>query len=274
MGISAVMVHWFARLHKKRAFADASSIVELGPQDVMTTPAIFQSALGPMTDKAAMADLLGEMFEDGRPKPWAQQALYRHLGLQDYNSIDMFDPRANWRLDLNYPCRLPRRFSVVTNFGSSEHIFDIAQSFRTVHDLLEPGGIALFVLPAFGDIDHGFWNVHPTVYFDVAQENGYSILDFVYIDNFGVRCRLAEERPDEPFLFRDLPIKVEDCIQPSLPRTVTLQYIQNLNNPDTARLGMEFPCIVFDYCFVALRKPGEGEEQGFVFPTQGKYRAS
>jgi SAM-dependent methyltransferase len=239
----------------------------------MTTAEIFQSALGPLFDKASMTDLLGEMFESGHPAPLAQQSLYRRFGLTDYNSIDMFDRRANWRLDLNYPCRLPRQFSVVTNFGSSEHIFDIAQTFRTVHDLLRPGGVALFVLPTFGDIDHGFWNIHPTVYFDVAQENNYSILDFVYIDNFGVRCRLAEERPDDLFLFRDLPIKAEDCFQPNLAYTVAFRFLQNLSNPETARLGGEFPGFVFDYCFVALRKPIGDEEQGFIFPTQRKYRA-
>src|SRR4051794_22088398 len=113
------MVHWLARLHKKRAFSDADSIIELGPQDIMTTAEIFQSALGPLFDKATMTDLLGEMFEDRRPTYFAQRSLYRRFGLTDYNSIDMFDPRANWRLDLNHPCRLPRQFSIVTNFGSS-----------------------------------------------------------------------------------------------------------------------------------------------------------
>jgi hypothetical protein len=31
---------------------------------------------------------------------------------------------------------------------------------------------------------------------------------------------------------------------------------------------------VFDYCFVAMRKPasGTGEERSFSFPTQGRYR--
>jgi SAM-dependent methyltransferase len=274
MGISAVMVHWFARLHKRGVFAGAESVVELCPQDIMTTPDVIRAVFGRLTGGDAAEDLLNDAFADGQPKPFGQRALYRRLGLRDYTSIDMFDARADWRLDLNQPCRLPRRFSVVTNFGSSEHIFNIAQSFRTVHELLEPGGTALFVLPAFGDINHGFWNVHPTVYFDVAEENGYTVEDLVYIDNFGVRCRLAEENANEPFSFRDLPVTVEDCMRPDLARLVSLTFLRNLTDPDTARLGGEFPCFVFDYCFVALRKPAsvDGEERVLSFPTQGRYR--
>ena len=274
MGISAIMVHCFARLHRRGVFAGAESIVELCPQDVMTTPAVIRSVFERLFDGDAAQELLNDVFDDGQPKLFGEQMLYRKLGLTEYRSIDMFDGRADWRLDLNQPFKLPWQFSVVTNFGSSEHIFNIAQSFRTIHELLEPGGVALFVLPAFGDIDHGFWNVHPTVYFDVAEENGYTIEDFLYVDNFGVRSRLAEERPDEPFSFRDLPVTMEDCKHPGLARTVSLGFLRNLADPDTGRLGGEFPCFVFDYCFVAMRKPASesGEERCFSFPTQGRYR--
>lgn len=274
MGISAVMVHWFARLYKRGVFDGAESVVELCPQDIMTTPEVVRSVCTRLFGADTARDLMNDAFAGGRPTPFGQKELYRRFGPRDYTSIDMFDARADWRLDLNQPCRLPRQFSIVTNFGSSEHIFNIAQSFRTVHDLLEPGGVALFVLPAFGDIDHGFWNVHPTVYFDVAEENGYTMEDLVYIDNFGVRCRLAEERPDEPFSFRNLPVTMQDCMSPDLPRTVSLTFLRNLTDPDTGRLGGEFPCFVFDYCFVAMRKPAleSGEERAFSFPTQGRYR--
>lgn len=274
MGISAVMVHWLARLYKRGTFAGAQSVVELCPQDIMTTPAVVRSVFEHLFDAKVAQEVLNGVFDGGQPKRFSEQVLYRTLGIMEYRSIDMFDQRADWRLDLNLPFKAPLQFSVVTNFGSSEHIFNIAQSFRTIHELLEPGGVALFVLPAFGDIDHGFWNVHPTVYFDVAEENGYTIEDFVYVDNFGVRSRLAEERPDEPFSFRDLPVKMEDCMRPGLARMVSLGFLRNLADPDTGRLGGEFPCFVFDYCFVAMRKPasGTGEERSFSFPTQGRYR--
>jgi hypothetical protein len=68
MGISAVMVHWLARLYKRGAFADARSVVELCPQDIMTTPAVVRSVFEHLFDAKVAQEVLNGVFDDGQPK--------------------------------------------------------------------------------------------------------------------------------------------------------------------------------------------------------------
>jgi hypothetical protein len=72
-----------------------------------------------------------------KPRSDAQAAFYSIFGADSYRSIDLTDPRADYTADLNHP--LPRsigRYDVVTNFGTTEHVFNIAQSFASIHRLL------------------------------------------------------------------------------------------------------------------------------------------
>jgi SAM-dependent methyltransferase len=81
---------------------------------------------------------------------------------------------------------------VVTNFGTAEHVFDIATAFRSMHRLVKPGGVILHCMPAFAFIDHGFYNIHPVFYIELAKANAYDIVDFSYVDNMFVRNRFHE----------------------------------------------------------------------------------
>ncbi len=80
------------------------------------------------------------------------------------------------QLDLNLPISLGRQFDLVVNHGTAEHIFHIAQVFQTMHDHTLPGGLMLHESPFTGWIDHGFYGLQPTLYYDLADTNGYGLL--------------------------------------------------------------------------------------------------
>jgi elongation factor P hydroxylase len=82
----------------------------------------------------------------------------------------------------------------------------------------------LHILPAFGDVNHGFYNVHPIVYSCLANANAYEMVDFQYITDVHGRTET---------LNRDLAATL-DFISPA-PR-------------DVRASG------AVDYCYVALRK--------------------
>ena len=42
-------------------------------------------------------------------------------------------------------------------------------------------------MPVFGDVNHGFYNIHPTVYLDLAEANGYIVEDIRYFDQINRR---------------------------------------------------------------------------------------
>ena len=90
--------------------------------------------------------------------------------------VDYHGTRLAQKLDLNGPVPLNRRFEVVINNGTAEHIFNIGQVFRTVHDVTVPGGLMIHEGPFRGWVDHGFYNPQPTLFFDVAEFNRYEIL--------------------------------------------------------------------------------------------------
>lgn len=107
-----------------------------------------------------------------------------------YRAIDLNGTEAAWRHDLNRPLPVVETFDVVTNFGTSEHVFDQAQLFRSVHALTRPGGLMLHAVPHQGGPDHGFYNYHPTFFHDLAAANGYRVVMLVLISGSETGDRL------------------------------------------------------------------------------------
>jgi SAM-dependent methyltransferase len=67
-------------------------------------------------------------------------------------------------------------FDVVINHGTAEHIFNIAQVFRTMHDACADGGLMVHDAPFTGWIDHGFYCLQPTLFYDLAAANNYEVV--------------------------------------------------------------------------------------------------
>jgi SAM-dependent methyltransferase len=269
LAINTLQVAWLSRLAKKNIIKQGDSIVELGPQDILCSRPALNFYGQRHCDDPTLTKKLDEIYDDGEPRPILPSVFYSIFGTKKYRSVDLFDPRSDWMRDCNYPFKLPERFNIVTNFGTAEHVFNIGSVFRSIHDALLPDGVALHVLPAFGDIDHGFFNVHPTVYLDLATANNYTIDDLCYVDRWDIRNKVLEADPSEDFDFDALPIKMEHLRdRPTLQRMVTDLFVANYNRADTRRYGVGFDGIFYDYCLVALRKNGG---RTFRNPVQGLY---
>lgn len=101
----------------------------------------------------------------------------------DYLAVDLHGSEKALRLDLNEPLDLPRHaWDLVTNIGTTEHVFNQYQAFKSLHELARPGGLILHSLPNQGCFDHGFFNYHPTFFYDLAIANAYEIVAMIYVD--------------------------------------------------------------------------------------------
>ena len=61
-------------------------------------------------------------------------------------------------LNLPLPASYFGRYHVVTNFGTTEHVWPTQQQcFRTMHDLCKPGGLITHAIPSVGCQKHGHW---------------------------------------------------------------------------------------------------------------------
>jgi hypothetical protein len=102
-------------------------------------------------------------------------------------SYDMNGTHRSIKMDLNYPIE-PRQHDVIINTGTAEHIFNQNQFFKTAHCGCRPGGIMVHMLPAWGWLDHGFYNYHPTFVADLAAANGYRIQKWWLYDLTASKC--------------------------------------------------------------------------------------
>jgi SAM-dependent methyltransferase len=104
------------------------------------------------------------------------------FGEHSYRAIDLHGTAIGERHDLNFPLPFRDQFDVVTNFGTAEHIFNQHQVLQSMHEATRPGGLMLHSLPNQGCYDHGFYNYHPTLVFDLSHANRYQIVTLLHED--------------------------------------------------------------------------------------------
>jgi hypothetical protein len=142
---------------------------------------------------------------------------WRWLGF-DYLAIDIDGSPQSLPLDLNYdevPQIERKRFSLVTNFGTTEHICNQLNAFKVVHDLCALNGLMLHVLPAQGYFNHGLVNYNPKFFWMLARSNRYRWLHVDY--HRGIAQPLPQNIIDNvkhyspEILERSMGYVAEDC---------------------------------------------------------------
>ena len=173
MAISAPHYHCLKELHRRGELPQGGMILGIGE-------AQWYGDIAPPWKKYNVPD---QRFA-GWETQWNELSfkiakdLYKELFDCDrVMAIDMHGP-TSLNLDLNQPLDLKGTFSVVYNHGTLEHIFNPAQVLRTMHDHCEVGGLMLHESPFTGWIDHGFYTIQPTLYYDLAAANSYDLRYF------------------------------------------------------------------------------------------------
>jgi len=96
-----------------------------------------------------------------------------------YESIDMTDT-CTQKLDLNYdkvPLKLINKFDVVTNIGTSEHIVNNLNVFRSMDYLCKQNGVMLNSIPLGHHFNHGFYSYNPQILWHLSRSNNYEIIN-------------------------------------------------------------------------------------------------
>jgi SAM-dependent methyltransferase len=275
MAIGCVHTEWMFRLHERGFLRPGSSLIDLGPQDIQV-PRPYLEAGARRRLGAAAAARVPQIYEGDAARRDGQPAYYGLFGVTSYASADLDDDRATYGIDLNRRVDGLPKFDIATDFGTAEHVYDIARVFETMHALLKPGGVALHVVPAFAFPNHGFYTPNPNLFVEFARANDYRLLDFAYVDNMFVREKLQAER-GRGIDFDELPIRLEDMKNTQAFMTkVVRRFHANILADDTRRVlealspgepgDPPYPadrhhlCFVFDQLFVALAKPARERE--------------
>ena len=98
------------------------------------------------------------------------QEFYSQLGIIEYTSIDINSYNGSIIADLNKEHEWDVQYDVVTNNGTSEHVFNQHAVFLNMRRLCKVGGVMIHSLPT-SYFDHGFYNYNPNLFFSVAKTN-------------------------------------------------------------------------------------------------------
>lgn len=196
MGIGPTVGFWLQDLHARGVFKDCDSIIELGPSQFQWPEKGLRRFLNKcFPDSEARNKLLDVVeIKDGYANQKVATGYYNMLGLSDYSSIDYGDGAATIKHDLNFEYVPDRSYDVCAELGTIEHVFNIGEGFRTVHNLVRPGGVMLHMLATFGGYFHGFYNTHSCTFKSLIQANNYEVIDLLYLhDSDRERMRVVNK---------------------------------------------------------------------------------
>lgn len=110
--------------------------------------------------------------------------LYESLSIKKYDCIDIDGAHESLNFDLNYNLQekynFTNKYDIVTNFGTTEHVFNQYSCFENIHNLCNTHGLIIISLPIQGYSNHCFFNYHPTFFEHLADSNNYEILYMDY----------------------------------------------------------------------------------------------
>lgn len=120
-----------------------------------------------------------------RDQPVSDKDFLRFLGYEESLASDA-GPYEGAEIihDLNNPnppAEWVGTFDVVYNNGTIEHVFNLPSGLRCCHEFLRPGGTVIHSGPTNNMVDHGFYQISPTLYLDYYRANKYKILNCILI---------------------------------------------------------------------------------------------
>ena len=184
MGIDRRAIELTLQLGEMGYFTNFESVIELGSQDLHFESIDARSTIftiikdGLKIDDNLLQTVVDEALKKATPNEFGSEWLYRLIGFRKYQCIDG-DGRLGANIwDLNYavPENHIDKYDLVTNHGTTEHVFNVFQAFKNIHDLTRANGIMLHVVPFQGNVNHGFFNFQPDFFLDLAKENSYEII--------------------------------------------------------------------------------------------------
>jgi SAM-dependent methyltransferase len=177
----------------KREGVDFARTVTLGHQWLHAESWDLKSLFREMRLGLAVEDLR----KVERAMPYADEFI-KLLGAAEVSSIDVSEyEKASIIHDMNVelPVALEKKFTLVVDCGTLEHIFDFPTAIRNCMKLLEVGGHLLTVTPANNFMGHGFYQFSPELFYRVlSPANGFQVKR-MFVSEVR-RCSAWYELPD------------------------------------------------------------------------------
>lgn len=159
-------------LHCLKEGVSYTDTIMLGRQVVYATPAVIERLTNGQGGfkKTASGNL-------GRIK--YAESFFQLLGARRVDSLDCSEyEKATIIHDLNRPIgdHLKKKYSVVFDGGTLEHVFNFPMAIQNCMDLLRVGGHFISITPANNQMGHGFYQFSPELFYSVfSPQSGFKI---------------------------------------------------------------------------------------------------
>ena len=217
MGIDADDLRLLSALQKDGILPPQPRIAELGAQQLGNSIKLETLTHLLPGEKISTLQEIATLIENQNTNNFSQTALHASmlwkLWASEFLSIDLDGTPNALALDLNFdsvPRKHKNHYSLVTNFGTTEHIANQFQAMKVVHDLCEVGGIMIHNLPTQGYENHGLINYNLKFFWMLARENNYEW------HHMGLRYD-KPERPPNPDVIAELQKNSHKSIQVKEP---------------------------------------------------------
>lgn len=194
MGLAFSFLPFFDALHQRKALI--SPLLALGSQEIHEPHERIR--------QFANRHEYPVLAADGS----ARSLFLDRYRIEEYVDCDV-NEKADLHLDLGRPLpqNLRERFGTVVDSGTLEHVFDLAQAFANVHELVHTGGTIIHIAPLTWH-DHGFVNFTPRFFHLLAKANDYEWLAAGY--HFPYLPEGQGNSGARPFIFTFLDMTLEE----------------------------------------------------------------
>jgi hypothetical protein len=156
--------------HARATGADFTRIVTAGRHNL----GMRQDQLSKFFNERKRQDLALQL-RDERPEGYCETLLKTAFGAEVVDSIDASSyENATLIHDMNTPIAIGGDYGLVLDFGTLEHVFNLATAFDNLERLCAPNGRILHMSPCNNFAGHGFYQFSPELFFRIyAPERGF-----------------------------------------------------------------------------------------------------
>ena len=182
MGLGIVAVQNTLELWQQGHFSNVKAVCEIGAQEIHVPLNIFESSL----EQAGIVETSQKDFPGLSNWPdyprCSAKYLYKKLGVLEYQCVDVNGDHGAINHDLNYELtttELFGKFDLVTDHGACEHVFNVAEAYRTLHKLCKPGGLIVIAQSLWAG--NGYFLYDRSFVDGIAAANSYEVLFEAYV---------------------------------------------------------------------------------------------
>ena len=177
MGLGIGSIQNILELYKFGYFKNSSSVIEIGSQELHLKKEDLKELFDEVSLKSDLIDKYPNIKNWPERPRTSSKYLYESLGIKEYHSIDINGDYGAIVHDLNKPFEDKSKFNkfdIVTDFGSCEHVFNIGECYRTMHNLTKPGGYIIITQAVLRG--NGYFKFDESFFEGIAAANNYNII--------------------------------------------------------------------------------------------------